>query len=107
VPDNTVWQKNEMHEIHEITIRYIKVGASVLVALSVVGVALYKIAASNITFDVQALQTSDVLAIFLAIFSVALAVMFYFKSSDESSRFYNNSYTFTKEMSEKIGRAHV
>jgi len=90
--------------MHEIIIRYIKVGATVLLSGGLVGVLLYKVAASNIGFNASDLSTTEVLSIFLALFSVALAVMFYFKSSEESSQFYNHSYTFTKDISQILGR---
>lgn len=90
--------------MHETIIRYIKVGASVLLALATAGVFLYKIGTSNLSFDAASLDTTDILSILLAIFSVALSVMFYFRGSEESSKFYNNSYQFTKEISELLGR---
>jgi len=90
--------------MHETIIRYIKVGGSVILGLASAGVILYKIAISNLSFSASSLDTTDVLSIVLAIFSVALSVMFYFKGSEESSKFYNNSYQFTKEISELLGR---
>ena len=90
--------------MHEIIIRYLKVGATVVGSLAFLGVILFKLATSTFGFSVATLSTSDVLSIFLALFSVGLSVMFYFKSSDESSRFYQNSYEFTKDVSEILGR---
>ena len=90
--------------MHDIIIRYIKVGGGVILALATAGVILYKIATSNLSFDASSLDTTDVLSVILAIFAVALSVMFYFKGSEESSKFYNNSYQFTKEISELLGR---
>ena len=40
----------------------------------------------------------------LALFSVALSVAFYFKATEASNQFYDNTYRFTKEMSEILGR---
>ncbi len=90
--------------MHEIIIRYIKVGGGLLLAFATVGVILYKVATSNLSFEASSLDTTDVLSVILAIFAVALSVMFYFKGSEESSKFYNNSYQFTKEISELLGR---
>ena len=98
--NNTVRQEI----MHEIIIRYIKVGSGCLLTLAITGVIIYKVAASNLTFDATSLSTTDILSIVLAIFAVVLAVMFYFKGSEESSKFYNNSYQFTKEISELLGR---
>jgi hypothetical protein len=90
--------------MHDIIIRYIKVGATVLCSFALLGVFLYKLATSALGFSVATLDTSDILSILLALFSVGLSIMFYFKSSDESGRFYQNSYEFTKDVSEILGR---
>ena len=47
---------------------------------------------------------TDLLSLLMSVFSIALAVAFYFKATDTSNEFYNNSYLFTKEMSEILGR---
>jgi hypothetical protein len=52
----------------------------------------------------ESITTTDILAILLAFFSMGLALFFYFKSSEESNRFYTNSYEFTKDTSEMLGR---
>ena len=90
--------------MHDTILKYIKVGATVVLSAAVIGVLLYKIANSNIGFNASNLSTTDVLSIFLALFSVGLSVMFYFKSSEESAQFYNHSYTFTKDISQVLGR---
>jgi len=40
----------------------------------------------------------------VSFFALALSISFYFKASDTSNRFYDNTYKFTKDISEKIGR---
>ncbi|MBI2512728.1 MAG: hypothetical protein HYV96_12180 [Opitutae bacterium] len=90
--------------MHDIIIRYIKVCATVALSGSVIAVFLYKVGTSNIGFNASNLSTTDVLSILLALFSVALSVMFYFKGSEESAQFYNHSYTFTKDISQVLGR---
>jgi hypothetical protein len=40
----------------------------------------------------------------LAVFSVALSVAFYFKANETSNQFYHNTYEFTKDISELLGR---
>jgi hypothetical protein len=89
---------------HEIIWRYIKVVGTYTILLAVVSVAVYKCAALDLGIAAGALDASDLLALLLAFFSVGLAVMFYFRSSEDSNRFYENSYSFTKEMSELLGR---
>ncbi len=89
---------------HEIIWRYIKVITIYLTFLAFAGVFIYKFANLGLGLKAEGLTTTDLLAILLAFFSVALAVFFYFKSSEESNRFYANSYEFTKAMSEMLGR---
>ncbi|URJ35048.1 hypothetical protein MF625_004371 [Paenibacillus polymyxa] len=47
---------------------------------------------------------TDILSLSLALFSVALSALFYFKANEASNKFYDNTYQFTKDISEKIGR---
>lgn len=60
---------------------------------------VYKIAISDLIFDF-----SDLLALLLALFAIGLSVLFYFKATDTSNQFYDNTYKFTKEISEILGR---
>ncbi|MGV2904802.1 hypothetical protein, partial [Achromobacter sp. AGC25] len=46
----------------------------------------------------------DLLALLLALFSVSLSVAFYFKTNETSNQFYDNTYKFTKDMAEILGR---
>ena len=73
----------------------------VILFLCVVG---WKIVNADIKVDLGAFSFSDLLALVLALFSVSLSVAFYFKATDTSNRFYDNSYKFAKEMSEMLGR---
>ena len=50
---------------------------------------------------------SDLLSLFLAIFSIGLAVLFYLKATDTSNVFYDNTYRFTKDVSEILGRVEA
>ncbi len=51
-----------------------------------------------------AFDFSDLLSLFLAMFSISLAVLFYLKATDTSNVFYDNTYRFTKDVSEILGR---
>ncbi len=44
------------------------------------------------------------LSFLLAFFSIGLSVFFYFQADKSANSFYDNSYKFTKEMSELLGR---
>ena len=64
----------------------------------------WKLLNSELQIDLSKFSFSELLALILSIFSVWLSVAFYFKASDTSNQFYDNSYKFTKEMSEILGR---
>lgn len=73
----------------------------IVVAILVVG---WKAAASDLKLDLSAFSFTDLLALIMSLFSVWLSVAFYFKATDASNQFYDNTYRFTKEMSEILGR---
>jgi len=75
------------------------IGGLILLAL-----IAYKIAVSELNFDFSKFDFSDLLSLTLAIFSIGLSVAFYFKATDTSNKFYDNTYKFTKEISEILGR---
>ncbi|AZS13979.1 hypothetical protein [Paenibacillus lutimineralis] len=66
----------------------------------------YKVISSNITISELSIpdNITNILSLVLAIFSVLLSALFYFKANETSNNFYNNTYQFTKDISEKIGR---
>ena len=66
-----------------------------IILLSITGVICYKLIITpfNLQFDF-----STFLSLLLAIFSVALAAMFYFKATDTSNAFYDNTYKFSQEI---------
>lgn len=76
----------------------------VSIAIILFALVAYKIAVSELNFDFSKFQFSDLLSLILAIFSIALSVAFYFKATDTSNKFYNNTFKFTKEISEILGR---
>lgn len=67
--------------------------------LLLVGVVSYKIYVTpmNLTVDFPTL-----LSLLLALFSVALAALFYFKATDTSNTFYDNTYNFTKDIAQLL-----
>lgn len=74
---------------------------SVILTMTVVA---YKIATSEFSLVLSNFSFSDLLALILALFSVALSAAFYFKSAESSNRFYTNTHSFTKDVSEILGR---
>lgn len=52
----------------------------------------------------QKVELSDFISLTLALFSISLSILFYMKASDTSNLFYDNTYKFTKDTSEMLGR---
>ncbi|EGR1894505.1 coiled-coil domain-containing protein [Vibrio vulnificus] len=48
------------------------------------------------------MDTPTLLSILLALFSVGLSALFYFKATDTSNKFYDNSYKYTKDIAELL-----
>ncbi|WP_045382249.1 hypothetical protein [Vibrio campbellii] len=48
------------------------------------------------------MDTPTLLSILLALFSVGLSALFYFKATDTSNKFYDNSYKYTKDVAELL-----
>ena len=68
------------------------------------GLIVYKLVLSELTFDFSKFDFNALLSMILAIFAIGLSVAFYFKATDTSNLFYDNTYKFTKEISEILGR---
>jgi hypothetical protein len=67
-------------------------------------VIAWRIAWSEFSLDLNKFNFSDLLAMILALFAMAMSVAFYFKSTDSSNQFYDNIYNFTQKTSEILGR---
>ncbi|MEC7082404.1 MAG: hypothetical protein VXX07_09720, partial [Pseudomonadota bacterium] len=66
-----------------------------------VGVGCYKVYEANITMTVD---FPTLLSLLLALFSVALAALFYFKATETSNTFYDNTYNFTKDIAQLLAK---
>jgi AraC-like DNA-binding protein len=75
-----------------------------LVVLIFFGVMSFKLFSINLSLNIEEFGFTDLLAILVAFFAIGLSVAFYFKATDTSNRFYDNSYAFTKDVSEILGR---
>ena len=64
----------------------------------------WKLAISKINLDLSDFNFTDLLSLLMALFAISLSVAFYFKAEETSNKFYHNSYEFTKEISEILGR---
>lgn len=75
-----------------------------ILLIALIVVITWKLIDSNISINLESFSFTDLLSVMLAFFAIALSAAFYFKATDTSNLFYDNSYKFTKEMSEILGR---
>lgn len=79
---------------------WLKVGVVAVFSCLVV----YKVVAAPFIIDLTKFNFSDFLALILSLFAIGMSLAFYFKATDTSNQFYDNTYKFTKEISEILGR---
>lgn len=75
-----------------------------LLVVALLAVVALKLLNAEVKINLASFSFNDFLALVLALFSVALSVAFYFKANEASNQFYDNTYKFTKDMSEILGR---
>lgn len=75
-----------------------------LAVLIFFGVMSYKLFSIDLSLNIKEFGFTDLLSMLVAFFAIGLSVAFYFKATDTSNRFYDNSYAFTKDVSEILGR---
>lgn len=75
-----------------------------MLIVALIAIFGWKLLTAELKIDLAAFEFTDFLALILALFSVWLSVAFYFKATEASNQFYDNTYRFTKEMSEMLGR---
>lgn len=75
-----------------------------ILAVAVLIILSWKILNSEISIKLESFSFTDLLSVLLAFFAIALSAAFYFKATDTSNLFYDNTYKFTKEVSEILGR---
>ena len=63
-----------------------------------------RFATADFNIDLKDFSFTDLVSLFLAVSSVALSALFYFKADESSRTFYTHTYKFTKEVSEMLGR---
>lgn len=68
------------------------------------GVLAFKLFSMDLSLNIKEFTFTDLLSMLVAFFAIALSIAFYFKATDTSNRFYDNSYAFTREVSEILGR---
>ncbi len=92
-------EKNETIRNRE---SWLKVGVITFFSL-VIGIPLFWcLITGQISLDFGSLNFESLLAVLISFFAIFLSVLFYFKATESSNHFYNNSYTFTKDISETL-----
>ncbi len=74
---------------------------------SLTAVLVVKLWQADFTQAFSGFDFSNLLSLFLAMFSIGLAVLFYLKATETSNVFYDNTYRFTKDVSEILGRVEA
>lgn len=74
-------------------------GVASFVVIALTSVMVYRIATMHC--DLQ-FDFASFLSLLLALFSVALSALFYFKATDTSNAFYDNTYKFTQQIAELL-----
>lgn len=75
-----------------------------ILIVAILVIVTWKLLGADISITFESFSFTDLLSVLLAFFAIALSVAFYFKATDTSNMFYDNSYKFTKEISEILGR---
>jgi len=75
-----------------------------VIVLVFFGVLAFKLFSMDLSLNIKEFTFTDLLSMLVAFFAIALSIAFYFKATDTSNRFYDNSYAFTREVSEILGR---
>lgn len=83
---------------------FIKSIFNMIVIFLFLSTILYKLMSNTLIIELGNFNYSDLLSILLSLFAIGISIAFYFKASDTSNKFYDNTYKFTKDISETIGR---
>jgi hypothetical protein len=88
-------------------IGYMLWGTGCLISLIFSGVIAYRLSRANGGIVLSLLQKFDfsqLLSLFLALFSIVLSAMFYFYATDTSNKFYDRTFKHTRALFETLGR---
>lgn len=81
---------------------WLKIGVIIFFSL-IIGIPFFwHFITGEISFDFGDLNFESLLTVIISFFAIFLSVLFYFKATESSNHFYNNSYTFTKDISETL-----
>ena len=93
-------QKEEISSSSEVTWKPNQWMINAVILILAIPVS-YKIAVTPFSLQID---LNGLLSLLLALFSVGLSAMFYFKANETSNGFYDNTYKFTKDIAELLVR---
>jgi hypothetical protein len=67
-------------------------------------IIIWKLIGIDLKIDLTSFDFKDFLFLIVALFSLLLSIAFYFKATETSNTFYDNTYKFTQTVSEILGR---
>ncbi len=90
----------EQHKTHKLPVDFnLWEWVKAVCAVILTAVVAFKIYSMEITTTID---FSALLSLLLALFAVGLSALFYFKATDTSNAFYDNTYKFTKDIAELL-----
>ncbi len=63
-----------------------------ILIVAILVIVTWKLLGADISIKFESFSFTDLLSVLLAFFAIALSVAFYFKATDTSNMFYDNSY---------------
>jgi hypothetical protein len=85
-------------------LKIVILGSFCLLAFALFSVFIWKIIDGTITIDLTNFDFSDLMSLLLALFAISISILLYLKATETSNIFYDNTYKFTQEVSEILGR---
>lgn len=79
-------------------------GLIVFVVVASLLAVIFKTSVAPLLVNLQNLTMSEIVSLAISIFAIAMSFAFYFQASQTSNTFYDNTYKFTKDVSEILGR---
>lgn len=75
-----------------------------ILATIIVLVICIKILYSDFNLSQIQFSFTDLMSLIIALFAIWISINFYHKNNEASAKFYNNTYTFSKDIAENLGR---
>lgn len=97
-------QKDERIVNRESWLRVGVISVFTVIAAVLLLVLGWRVINASVSIDLAKVSFSELLSVMLAVFAIGLSIAFYFKATQTSNTFYDNTYKFTRDVSELLGR---